>query len=96
MPPYLSIPRPADSKQASPTRSKILTPRPDAVPRSEIAVDAAIQEVEGSMRRFRGHAKIEVTEMAVSADEIDYNEDTGAIEARGHVHYQNFVSGRRN
>ena len=93
MPPYLSIPRPADSKPAFPTRSRILTPRPDAVPRSQIAVEAASQEVEGSMRRLRGHARVEVTEMAVSADEIDYDEDTGAVEARGHVHYQNFVSG---
>jgi LPS-assembly protein len=56
-------------------------------------VEAVTQELDGAWRKLRGHAKVEVTEMRLTADEIDYSEETGDVEARGNVHYQNFESG---
>lgn len=56
-------------------------------------VVAVTQELDGAWRRLRGHAKVEVTEMRLTADEIDYSEETGDVEARGNVHYQNFETG---
>jgi LPS-assembly protein len=91
--PYFSIPRAADAQVPASARSRKLPARPDAVPRSQIAIEAVSQEVEGSMRRLRGHAKVEVTEMVVWADQIDYNEDNGDVDARGNVHYRNFETG---
>jgi LPS-assembly protein len=56
-------------------------------------VAAVTQEMDGVWRRLRGHAKVEVTEMRITGDEIDYNEETGDVEARGNVHYRNFETG---
>jgi LPS-assembly protein len=46
--------------------------------------------VEDSWYHLRGRVEIETTEMLLAADEIDYNEETGDAEARGHVHFQHF------
>lgn len=53
---------------------------------------AEVQEADGPFRRLRGSAEIETSDMLLTADEIDYNEDTDLAEARGHVHYRNYTS----
>ncbi len=68
-------------------------PRGTTVAPHEMLVKAVRQELDGAWRRLRGHAVVEVTEMRVSADEIDYSEQTGDLEARGNVHYENFETG---
>ncbi len=49
------------------------------------------QTSEGHMYHLRGKAEIRGTDMVFRADEIDYDEDKGYIEARGHVFYQSYI-----
>ncbi len=44
------------------------------------------------MRRLRGAARIETTELMLKADEVDYNEETGEAEARGNVKFVHFAN----
>jgi LPS-assembly protein len=66
-------------------------PRPDAPPPGEWKVSAAVQIAEGRFYKLRGRAELESSEMLMRADEIDYNEETGYIEARGNCFFQHFV-----
>ncbi|MCX6624380.1 MAG: putative LPS assembly protein LptD [Acidobacteria bacterium] len=68
-------------------------PHPNAPLIDEIRVGAATQEVEGKFYKLRGHATIETTELFLSADELDYHEDTGDTEARGNVHFIHYAGG---
>jgi LPS-assembly protein len=65
--------------------------RKDAPPADETFIDADTQEVDGPIRKLRGHVKLERTDMVLSADEVDFNNETSYAEARGNVHYQNFL-----
>jgi LPS-assembly protein len=67
--------------------------RPNAPARDEIVVRAVTQESEGSVRRLRGAAEIETTEMLLRADEIDYDEEKHYAEARGSVRFDHFEGG---
>ena len=51
------------------------------------------QEVDGSVRRLRGAAAIETFDTLLTADEIDYDEETGYAEARGRVKFVNYEEG---
>lgn len=66
-------------------------PRPDAPPKGWWNFHAVNQTSEGHVYHLRGAAEIEGTDMVFRADEIDYDEDKGYLEARGHVFYQNFA-----
>ncbi len=87
---------PKDPEPAPPTE---LTPdRPDHVKRpnapslEQTYINAEErQESEGGVYHLRGHAVIEQNDAILKADEIDYNEETGEAEARGHVFYENFA-----
>lgn len=69
-------------------------PRPDAPPPGIVRVKALIrQEKEGSTYHLRGQAQMETADMLLRGDEIDYDDESGNAEARGHVYYQNFVGG---
>jgi len=94
MQPPMRIPAPtAQAQSSSRPLPSSLASRAAKIPRSEMLVEAVTQELDGAWRRLRGHAKVEVTEMSIAADEIDYSEETGDVEARGNVHYQNFETG---
>lgn len=54
---------------------------------------ADTQEAEGSLRHLRGHVVIETSDRKLQADQVDYDEDTGEAEARGHVRFENFSDG---
>ncbi|MBM3756320.1 MAG: hypothetical protein FJW38_20310, partial [Acidobacteria bacterium] len=51
------------------------------------------QEMDGPVRKLRVAAKLETTETLLKADEIDYNELSGAAEARGNVYFERFETG---
>jgi len=54
----------------------------------EIFLQADSQSTDGSVWRYlRGHAEVKKGGMILTADEVDYNEETGASEARGNVHF---------
>jgi LPS-assembly protein len=54
-------------------------------------VNSDVQTAEGHVYHLRGRAEIRGTDMVFRADEIDYDEDKGYVEARGHVFYQNYA-----
>jgi len=51
--------------------------------------------MDGPVRKLRVSARLETTEMLLTADEIDYNEETGDAEARGNVTFENFQTGEK-
>jgi LPS-assembly protein len=67
-------------------------PRPNAPPPYEwnIAADRRF-ESEGHIYHLRGHASIEGTDVLLTADEIDYDEDAHYLEARGNVVFHQYV-----
>jgi LPS-assembly protein len=42
---------------------------------------------------LRGNARVESTDSLLTADEVDYDDDTKEALARGHVHFENYVNG---
>jgi len=56
-------------------------------------VEAVTQMKEGPWYRLRGHARLRTSEALLTADEVDYNEQTGYAEARGNAHLQRLVTG---
>lgn len=68
-------------------------PRPGSPGPGETRVVALNKEVEGPNYHLRGSVLIETTELQIQADEVDYNKDTGAVEARGHVRFEHFTRG---
>ena len=65
--------------------------RPGAPPLNYYDTEAVTIEVDGPLRKLRGAARVETTEMVLYANEIDYNSDTHYAEARGNVHFKHFV-----
>ncbi len=83
---------------APPSSPSELTPdfparvlRPGAPARGDYKISAVTQEVTNGVYHLRGHAVLEMPDMILKADEMDYNEDTGEADARGHVFFQHFV-----
>ena len=70
---------------------RVKLPRPNAPPVGEWEVDAANQETDGPIYHLRGKASIEGADVMLTADEIDYNEDTHDAEARGNVTFHQYV-----
>jgi LPS-assembly protein len=69
--------------------------RPDAPAFDRVTVRADSQTSDNGVYHLRGHAVIELSDSIMKADEIDYNEETGDVEARGHVYYQNFLQNEK-
>lgn len=49
-------------------------------------------EENGDWTYLRGRSSIQTTDSELRADELDYNQESGYVEARGKVEYQNFVT----
>ena len=47
------------------------------------------QRNEGPVSHLRGDVEVRTGAVIVTADEVDYNDDSGELEARGNVHYRN-------
>ncbi len=65
----------------------------DLPPKDEIWYSGVINESNGNLKNLRGTAKLETTEMVITADEIDFDSDTDWAKARGHVHMEHFATG---
>lgn len=87
-----AIPQPPPA--AVPNR-RVVVVRPNAPDPSQVIVRAVRQEVVGSKRMLRGKAEVETFDALLTADEMDYDEETGLAEARGNVTYRNYESGEQ-
>ncbi len=56
-------------------------------------MDAKTQEAEGPVTRLRGEARLETIDMIITAEEIDYNDETKIAQARGSVRFRNLTGG---
>jgi len=65
-------------------------PRPEKPNLGDYNITADTETKDGDTYQFRGHSVIEGSQMILKADEIDYNQETGDAEARGHVYFQHF------
>lgn len=83
----------AFSQTTSNPNQRIFILRENAPSPEEVLIEARYQESEGPIRHLRENAKLETSEAVLTADEIDYNRETGYAEARGNVTYKNFESG---
>src|ERR1700691_37330 len=79
------VPPPTGAPVTQPNK-RIYKPRPNAPQVGDWDVRAAIQTADGKLRHLRGHAEMENVNMLFRADEIDYDEDTGEVHARGSVY----------
>jgi len=68
-------------------------PRITTLSRNELQVVGVTQTHEGEWFRLRGAAQVETVDALLRADEIDYNEATGYVEARGNASYESFDRG---
>ena len=66
---------------------------PDLPAPGEILIRAFQQSADGPWRRLRGSVELETTEMLLTADEIDYNEETEDVEARGNLRFRHKFRG---
>lgn len=88
-------PEPAPPTELTPDLpDHVKRPQAPSLDQTYISADDR-QESEGSIYHLRGHAVLEQTDALLKADEIDYNEETGDAEARGHVFYENFVQNEK-
>ncbi len=92
LPPYFSIPRPTPSPTAAPIQQFKVKP-PNAVAEGDVLIQSLTQYKDGPVYKLRGNAQVETNTALLKGDEIDYNEDTGDAEARGHVYLLHFSDG---
>ena len=90
VPPTSVLVPPPTSAPASQPNKHIYKPRPNAPPVGEWDTNAVSQTTEGKVYHLRGHAEMENVAMLFRADEIDYNEETGDLQARGNVYFEQF------
>lgn len=83
-------PAPAPHPQA-PVHNAI--PHPNAPLIDDIRIYAVTKDAVGKFYKLRGKASVETSDLFLSADEIDYHEDTGEAEARGNVHFIHYAGG---
>lgn len=83
--PAMQAPPPAPAHNA--------IPHPNAPLIDDIRIYAITKDAEGKFYKLRGKASVETTDLLLSADEIDYHEDTGDAEARGNVRFIHYAGG---
>ncbi|HLK20895.1 MAG TPA: hypothetical protein VKT81_18210, partial [Bryobacteraceae bacterium] len=88
-------PAPAATDQPNPANpnQRVHFQRPDMPAADVVKIDAETQDNEGSMHHYRGHVVIDTIDRKLEADEVDYDQDTGEVEARGHVRFENYLEG---
>jgi LPS-assembly protein len=96
-PPIASVPPPAPQSvpNAANPDQRFKIPRPGAPNPDEYTVDSETQEADGDLRHLRGHVHLESIDKKLDADAVDYNDDTGDVEAWGNVRYENFLDGTK-
>ena len=61
----------------------------------EYYIEGVTQTQDGPWWHLRGAARVETVDFLLKADEIDFNEDTSELIARGAVHFEHFSRGER-
>ena len=91
------LPSPGEgTPQPSPNVNvKLKIARESGPPSDEYYFNAIQQTTDGPWRHLRMDARVETSEMLLTADEIDWNTDSGDVELRGNVHYINYVRGEK-
>jgi LPS-assembly protein len=93
LPPSLLPPEPAAPAQAVTARTGPRIQPPVPVVHNEVFISASKQMKEGSWYRLRGASLIQTDSFLLKADDIDYDEDSGDVDARGNVYLQKFEGG---
>ena len=70
-----------------------VAPKADIPADNEIIQRAATLDSQGEWKYLKGAAEVRTSEMTITADEIDYNQDTAWAYARGHVHLVHYGTG---
>ncbi|HXI40209.1 MAG TPA: hypothetical protein VNH83_09525, partial [Bryobacteraceae bacterium] len=70
---------------------RVKLPRPNAPPPGIWETRAITEETDGPLRHLRGKAEIEGADVLLTADEIDYNDDTHEAQARGNVIFHQYA-----
>jgi LPS-assembly protein len=65
----------------------------DLPPVDEIWYSGLIQDDRSEWKYLKNSAKVQTSDMVITADEIDFNSDTDWAYARGHVRMQHFATG---
>ena len=74
---------------------RVGTRRPNAPDADNYLITAVTQESDGPWIHLRGAVRFETTDMLFRGDEVDYNRETGDLEARGHVQFEHYVRGEK-
>jgi LPS-assembly protein len=97
-PPAPSVPAPTAPEEvpnAANPDQRLKNLRAGAPSPDEYLVNADTQEVNGDLRHLRGHVHLESADKKLDADAVDYNDDTGDVEAWGNIRYENFLDGTK-
>jgi len=90
VPPTSVLVPPPTGAPVAQLNKRIYKPRPNAPPVGEWDTNAVSQTTEGHVYHLRGHAEMENVSMLFRADEIDYNDETGDVQARGNIYFEQF------
>jgi LPS-assembly protein len=95
--PTLNLPPPAPAPvpNAANPDQRLKYVRPGAPNPLDYNIDADDQETDGDLRHLRGHVHMESIDKRFDADIVDYNDDTGDLEAWGNIRYENFLDGTK-
>jgi len=97
--PTPAVPLPSPAQPAAPNAAnpdqRLKFVRPGAPNPDDYNVDADTQEADGDLRHLRGHVHMESIDKKFDADMVDYNDDTGDLEAWGNIRYENFLDGTK-
>ncbi len=77
------------------TQAQVVTPpaQSDLPAKDEILTGGVLEDSNAEWRHLRGSARVQTTEMSITADQIDYNSDTHWAYARGHVRLEHYRTG---
>lgn len=90
--PLFNVTAPAEPSSAP---AIVRVPRIVNLNPSDLIVRGVTQTREGDWFRLRGSAEVETVDSLIRADEIDYNEATGQVLARGNVRFESFERGEQ-
>ncbi len=95
--PPLSSPEPDTTTTTVPANPnhRVSPPRPDKPDKDHVLANAVHKDIVGHVYHLRVAVHLETTDMLLTADEVDYDEETGDVDARGHVHFEHFARGEK-
>ncbi len=91
-PPYMTPQAAPETAPPSTNKPRRIEP-PVPVAHNEVFISAKNQMKEGEWYRLRGDSVVQTNTFLLKADDVDYNEESGDVDARGSVYLQNFDGG---